>query len=252
MCVRNSFWAGLSLSALALTLPSADAETAAGVAAETQTAIDSGETPKWWTPDLPEAIQRDVDRKGKRLAGQLELNDESKAQKAAAMITEHFARLWAWDQQVREKLDAAWAAWDAARDNSNGKQKDELKALTVMTEQIDPIYAEFEPQIQGLLRNLRKEIGEEKTTELVDLITRSPGAKRTYDAYVAMVPEMTDEEKAVLWDRMAQAREDALAAWSDGQIVKIFKKYKVRNEFSIDYFGYGYQKRYQAWAKGQR
>ena len=132
------------------------------------------------------------------------------------------------------------------------KQKDELKALAVMTEQIDPIYAEFAPQIQGLLRALRKEIGEEKTTELLDLITRSPGAKRTYDAYVAMVPEMTDEEKAILWDRMAQAREDALAAWSDGQIVKIFKKYKVRNEFSIDYFGYGYQKRYEAWAKSQR
>jgi uncharacterized protein DUF3826 len=252
MCMRNSFWAGISLSALALPLPSADAATAAGVAAGTQAAIDRGETPKWWTPDLPEAILRDADGKGKRLAGQLELNDESKSQKAAALITEHFGRLWAWDQQVREKLDAAWAAWDAARDNSNGKQKDELKALAVMTEQIDPIYAEFAPQIQGLLRALRKEIGEEKTTELVDLITRSPGAKRTYDAYVAMVPEMTDEEKAVLWDRMAQAREDALAAWSDRQIVKIFKKYKVRNEFSIDYFGYGYQKRYQAWAKAQR
>ena len=252
MCMRNLFWAGLSLSVLALTLPSADAETAAGVAARTQAAIDSGETPKWWTPDLPESIQRDVDRKGKRLVGQLELNDELKAQKAAALITEHFGRLWAWDQQVREKLDGAWSAWDAARDNSNGKQKDELKALVVMTEQIDPIYAEFAPQIQGLLRALRKEIGEEKTTELLDLITRSPGAERTYDAYVAMVPEMTDEEKAVLWDRMAQAREDALAAWSDGQIVKIFKKYKVRNEFSIDYFGYGYRKRYEAWAKGQR
>jgi hypothetical protein len=66
------------------------------------------------------------------------------------------------------------------------------------------------------------------------------------------VPEMTDDQKAILWDRMAQAREDALAAWSDGQIVKIFKKYKVRNEFSIDYFGYGYQERYKAWAKGQR
>ena len=43
-----------------------------------------------------------------------------------------------------------------------------------------------------------------------------------------------------------------MAAWSDGQIVKIFKKYKVRNESSIDDFGYGYQQRYQAWAKGQR
>jgi hypothetical protein len=252
MRMRYSWWTILSLLAAASTLDSTAAETAAAVAARTQAAIDSGETPTWWTPKLPEEIQRDVDRKGKRLAEQLALNDEAKAQKAAALITEHFGRLWAWDQQAREKLDAAWAAWDAARDNRNGKQKDELKALTVMTEQIDPIYAEFAPQIQGLLREMRSEIGEEKTNELLDIITRSPGAKRTYDAYVAMVPEMTDEEKSVLWNRMAQAREDSLAAWSDGQIVRIFKKYKVRNEFSIDYFGYGYQDRYKAWAKGQR
>jgi hypothetical protein len=252
MCTRNLLWAVLSLVALAMTLPSADAATAAGVAAGTQAAIDSGETPTWWKPVLPEAIQRDVARKGERLARQLELNDPSKTQKVAALITEHFGRLWAWDQQVQEKLDAAWAAWDAARDNSNGKQKDELKALVIMTEKIDPIYAEFEPQIQGLLRHLRKEIGDDKTNELVDFITRVPGAKRTYDAYVSMVPEMTDEQKAIIWDRMAQAREDALAAWSDGQIVKIFKKYKVRNEMSVDHFGYGYQKRYKAWAKSRR
>jgi hypothetical protein len=252
MRFRNLFRTGVSLCALALNLQSANAETAAGVAARMQAAIDRGETPAWWTPDLPDAIRRDVDNKGKRLAGQLKLNDESRTQAAAALITEHFGRLWAWDQQVREKLDAAWAAWDAARDNSNGKQKDELKALAVMTEQIDPIYAEFAPQIQGFLHALRTEIGEEKTTELLDLITRSPGAKRTYDAYVAMVPEMTDHQKAILWDRMAQAREDALAAWSDGQIVKIFKKYKIRNELSIDDFGYDYRKRYQAWAKSQR
>jgi hypothetical protein len=252
MCMLNSFRAGLLVFALVLTLPSAQAESAADVAARVQAAIDSGDAPKWWTPELPEAIQRDVNNKGPRLAAQLEIGDESKTQKAAALITEHFGRLWAWDQEVKEKLNAAWAAWDAARDNTGGKLKDELKALTVMTEQIDPIYAEFAPQIQGVLSALRKEIGEEKTTELVDLITRSPGAKRTYDAYVAMVPEMTDEEKAILWDRMVQAREDVLAAWSDGQIVKIFKKYKVRNEFSIDYFGYGYQERYKAWAKGER
>jgi hypothetical protein len=252
MCVRNWFGAGLLLIAVALTGASADAETAAGVAAATQAAIDRGETPQWWTPELPDAIRRDVDNKGKRLAEQLGLSDQSQTQRAAELITEHFGRVWAWNQQVREELDAAWAAWDAARDNTGGKQKDELKALSVMTEQVDPIYAEFAPQIQGLLRGLRKEIGEEKTTELMDLITRSPGAKRTFDAYVAMVPEMTDEEKAILWGRMAQAREDALAAWSDGQIVKIFKKYKVRNEFSIDYFGYGYRERYEAWAKGQR
>jgi hypothetical protein len=31
---------------------------------------------------------------------------------------------------------------------------------------------------------------------------------------------MKDEEKAILWSRMIRARKDALAAWSDKQIVK--------------------------------
>jgi hypothetical protein len=40
---------------------------------------------------------------------------------------------------------------------------------------------------------------------------------------------------------------DSLAAWKDKRIIQIFKKYKIRNEFSIDYFGYGYSERYKAW-----
>lgn len=242
---HHLFQTALLLMVFTHSLP---AETAANVAARTQAAIDSGSAPKWWTPALPDEIQRDVQGKGTRLAGQLELNDDARTQKVAELLTGHFGRAWAWHQQVDEKLDAAWKEWDAARDNTNGRQKDELKALTIMTERIDPIFAEFAPQVQGLLAALRKEIGEEKTTDLLDRITRSPGAKRTYNAYLAMVPEMTDAEKAILWERMVLAREDSLAAWSDKQIVKIFKKYKLRNEFSIDYFGYGYQKRYQEWA----
>jgi hypothetical protein len=239
---------GILLISLLFALSSARAETAATAAAKAQAAINSGKIPAWWTPTLPDEIKRDVEAKGQRLAGQLELGDEAKTRQVAEMIGTHYGRVWAWHQQADEKLAQAWAAWDEARDNSNGKQKDELKALTIMTERIDPLFAEFTPQIQTLLSGLKKEIGEEKTLALLDRITRSPGAQRTYNAYLAMVPELTEAEKAILWERMAQAREDSLAAWSDKEIVRIFKKYKLRNEFSLDYFGYGYQKRYQAWA----
>jgi hypothetical protein len=167
-------------------------------------------------------------------------------------MEQHYARVWAWHQQVDVRLDRAWAEWDEARSNRGGKGKDELRALAVMTERIDPIYAEFVPQIQGLLITLRDRVGEERTVALLDRITWSPGAKRTYHAYLEMVPQLKEEEKAVLWSRMAQAREASLAAWSSKRIVKIFKKHKVRNEFSIDYFGYGYRKHYEAWVKSKR
>ena len=249
--MHNSIRNVVSLLAISLSLSSAEAKSAADVAAQTQAAIDRGNAPSWWQAKLPEDIQRDVDRKGNQLADRLELGDETKTNETAALVSQHFARVWAWHQGGDKQLDEAWAEWEEERGSSGGG-KDELRALTIMTEQIDPIYAEFTPQIQGFLSTLRDQIGEEKTIRLLDIITRSPGAERTFNAYVGMVPEMTDEEKEILCNRMAQAREDSLAAWSDGRIIKIFKKYKIRNEFSIDDFGYDYRKRYTEWAKGQR
>lgn len=227
-------------------MQSSYAQTAAAVAANVQAAVDAGAAPTWMTPDLPEDIKRNVENKGRDLARRLRLDDDTKTTRVVTLLAEHYGRVWAWHQKIDEKLNTAWAAWDAARDTTKG-EKDELKALTIMVEQIDPIYAEFAPQIQGLLKALRERLTAEQLTELLDRITRSPGVDRTYNAYLEMVPEMKDREKAIIRARLERAREDSLAAWSDGRIVKIFKKYKIRNEFSIDYFGYGYRERYKAW-----
>ena len=222
------------------------AETATEVAVQIQAAIDSGTIPVWMSPKLPEKIQTNTRNKGENLAQYLGLEDAAKEARVATLLSEHYDRVWAWHQQVDEKLDTAWSAWDDARDPGKGG-KNELKALTIMVEQIDPIYAEFAPQIQGLLKALREELREDQVIKLLDRITRSPGVDRTYNAYLAMVPEMKDEEKKVIRKRLEQAQVDSLAAWENKRIIKIFKKYKIRNEFSIDYFGYGYRERYKAW-----
>ena len=246
MCYRV-----LILAVFVLGVAGVRADTAASVSAETQAAIDAGTPPRWWAPTLPSEIEEQVKDKAAGLIEKLALAQD-KVPTLNRLIVEHYARVWAWHQQVDEKLDTAWEAWDDARGNNGGLGKDELKALAIMTERIDPIYAEFTPQIRRFLVQLKDVIGETKAIALLDHITWSPGAKRTYNAYLEMVPQMKEDEKAILWKRLAQAREDSLACWSSKRIVKIFKKHKVRNEFSIDYFGYGYRKHYKAWAESKK
>lgn len=228
--------------------PALRAETAVEVAIRIQKAIDDGTPPAWMSPVLPENIQKNVQNKGKTLAQHLKLGNEEKEAKVASLLAEHYGRVWAWHQQIDQELEAAWAAWDEARDPAKGG-KDELKALTIMVEQIDPIYAQFAPQIQNLLQALQQMLTDEQITSLLDQITRSPGVDRTYNAYLEMVPQMKDTEKKIIRQRLEQARRDSLAAWTDKEIIRIFKKYKLRNEFSIDYFGYGYREHYKAWVE---
>ena len=222
---------------------------AALTAVKSMQAIESDNPPAWWNPEVDPETQSGIGIRVAKLLNKLNLQDTSQSEKVRQLLTEHYSRVWAWHQSVDPKLDTAWREWDRARDSSNGKTKDELKALAIMTEVIDPIYAEFSPQIHRLLTSLNQCLGETETIRLLDIITRSPGVDRTYKAYLDMIPELSESEKLVLRNRLEQARTESLAAWSDSRIIKIFKKHKVRNEFSIDYFGYGYRERYSAWTQ---
>lgn len=224
------------------------ADSAAMVATVTQKSIDQGQPPAWWSANPPDTICQDIQQRVSRWLDPLALPAKQSAL-CQEKLLEHYQRVWAWHQEVDAMLDEAWLEWDRARTEKENHPKDELEALTIMHEKIDPLYATFTPQIHGLLLALKAEVGEEVTYSILDRITRSPGAQRTYRAYLEMIPEMTESERSVIWSRMVLAREESLAAWQEKRIIKIFKKHKVRNEFSIDGFGYDYRARYQAWAK---
>ena len=83
------------------------AASSAVVAAETQAAIARGDYPTWWSPTLPEDVQSNVASKAKGLAESLKLEDGAQTQKVTELLSQHFARVWAWHQEVDTVLDAA-------------------------------------------------------------------------------------------------------------------------------------------------
>jgi hypothetical protein len=54
--------------------------------------------------------------------------------------------------------------------------------------------------------------------------------KRTYNAYLEIAGGLDDTQKQVVYDRMYRAREDAMLADSDKEIINIFKCHKVKVE----------------------
>jgi hypothetical protein len=53
---------------------------------------------------------------------------------------------------------------------------------------------------------------------------------RTYNAYLEIVPDLTEKDKQVIKDRMLLAREAAMLTDSDKEIVSIYKRHKVKVE----------------------
>lgn len=249
---RNLPTAWMILATWCLLLPSmSQASSAVMTAVAIQESLDQGNHPHWWLKVIPEKVTQEIQTKVKHWLDKLELEPDQ-SDFCRKKLEEHYRRVWSWHQEVDFLLDEAWKHWDEARTDRENHPKDEYLALVIMHERIDPLYASFAPQIHQLLQSLRSGVGETTTVLLLDEITRSPGAERTYRAYLEMIPEMTHEQKKILWERMVLAREESLAAWSSKRVIKIFKKHKVRNEHSIDTFGYDYRSRYQAWAKGLR
>src|SRR5262249_34828922 len=60
--------------------------------------------------------------------------------------------------------------------------------------------------------------------------SRSPGMTRTYDAYLQIVPDLSEQDKQVIHDRLLMAREAAMLTDSDKEIVAIYKRHKVKVE----------------------
>jgi hypothetical protein len=175
---------------------------------------------------VDEATQKRADDKAGRLVAALKLEDSAKAVRAKGIVSEWAITVWNWHKENDPKLAPLWTQWNQAR---AVVPKDEFPA-EVIAHQMDAVYASLKPAYKTFLARLGAELTPEQVDAIKEAWSRSPGMMRTYNAYLETVPDLKEEQKKVIYDRMLLAREDAMLTDADREIVNIFKRHKVKVE----------------------
>jgi hypothetical protein len=175
---------------------------------------------------VDDATQKRAEAKAGRLVDGLKIEDPAKAAQAKAITSGWYVTMWNWHQGNDAKLKELWTRWNQAR---SVVPKDEFPA-EVIAHQIDELYASLKPAYQAFLGQLATQLTPAQVDALKEAWSRSPGMMRTYNAYLEIVPDLKDDQKKVILDRLAMAREDAMLTDADREIVAIFKRHKVKVE----------------------
>ncbi len=172
------------------------------------------------------AAQKRAEGKAARMVDALKVTDAAKAERAKALAAGWLGTVRAWHQLHDAQLNDLWSQWNKAR---AVVPKDEFPAEVIAT-RIDDLYASLRPAYAEFITALSAELTPEQVDAFKEAWSRSPGMKRTYNAFLEIVPDLTDADKKVISDRLQRAREDAMLTDADKEIVTIYKRHKVKVE----------------------
>lgn len=103
-----------------------------------------------------------------------------------------------------------------------------------------PLHDQFIAKLAALLTA-------EQVEQIKDLMTYNK-VKVTYDAYCAIIPGLTDAEKAKILELLKQAREEAVDGGNAPEKSAIFQKYKDQINAWLDAQGHDTAKAFKDWA----
>jgi len=173
-----------------------------------------------------DAVQKKIDQKVAKLLDAAQLSDSDKAAKVRPILSEWLGVMLKWHGEHDVELAKLWGHWNQAR---SVVPKDEFPG-EIVAYQIDEVYASLEPLYMKYLNRLAGELTGEQIDALKEHWSRSPGMKRTYEAYLEIVPDLSEKDKQVDHERLEKAREAAMLTDSDREIVAIYKRHKVKVE----------------------
>lgn len=137
-----------------------------------------------------------------------------------------------------------------ARDALIDAQLEAMGKAVNYSNRAERLEAESKPLHDYFIARLSKVLTPEQVEKVKDKMTYNK-VKVTYDAYVAIVPGLTDSDKAKIMELLKAAREKAIDGGSATEKSAIFQVYKDQINQYLNGHGHDVAAAYKAWAARQ-
>ena len=175
--------------------------------------------------EIEDAYTVAIEKRTTDILTELALNDPTKSAKLHDVITNQYRTLRARDAAIDAKLKEAGAA--------------ETDRATLLKAQSKSLHDQFIASLSAELTPAQVEMVKDKMTY--------NKVKVTYDAYCAIVPGLTDKEKARILEMLKAAREEAIDGGSAQEKSDIFQRHKEQINEYLTAQGHDVAKAYRDW-----
>jgi len=177
--------------------------------------------------EIEAAYRQAIEKRTADILSVLELKDPTKSSKVHDILIVQYCALRDWHDANDLKLKRATGD-QAAQINSS------LKALH-----------------DKFISGLAAELTPEQVEKVKDKMTYNK-VQVTYDAYLEIVPNLTEPQKKKILNLLKEAREEAMDAGSVDEKSAIFKKYKGRINNYLTAEGHNVKQAYKDWGEKQK
>jgi hypothetical protein len=159
----------------------------------------------------------------------LNLSDADKAHATHDILVAYYHDLRVRDAAIDTRLKV------------EGKEVNYANRAEQLAVQSKPLHEQFVAKLGAVL-------APEEVEKVKDLMTYNK-VKVTYNAYCAIVPDLTDAEKAKIMEQLTAAREEAVDGGSAPEKSAIFQKYKGQINSYLDAQGHNTAKAFKDWTE---
>lgn len=179
------------------------------------------------------------EKKAGEWVSSLQLNDSAKQLRVKNVITTHLKAIRDWHN------DHPYTTVPAGINPLSGKPLSELDRQIIANSAIPKTVH------NDLMSGLKKELTEEQVEMILDKYTIGKVAF-TMNGYKAIVPNLTENEQAVILANLKEAREQAVDYKNMNQISAIFEIYKTRCEEYLNANGRNWKEMYKTYTDNVR